>query len=215
MKIDMRALQVMDKIFKEHDITYWLDCGTLLGAIREGKYIEWDGDIDISIFFKDVLRVYMLQKEFKKYGYEFRGLPKPGICKDKDHLICIIAAKIQDGKLVQMFGWNSVTKLVYLMSRHLKLGLIRQPLFLLSVLIAAPRLKWGEYKWLGNFAYVKMCGDYYPIPEHVEEYLEYRYSSNWRTPIKGIPWLKMERAINLQRWHGEDEKAYVFKEKSE
>lgn len=212
MPIEIEVLQVLDKIFKEHDITYWLDCGTLLGAVRESKPIDWDLDIDISIFFKDLLRVYMLKKEFQKYGYEFRGLPKPGIYKDGEHLICIVTVEIQDGYLVQMFGWNWATKLGYFVNKYLKSGLIYQSLFLLSVLVAAPRLKWGEYKWLGNFAYVKMCGDYYPIPEHIEDYLEYRYSSNWRTPIRGIPWLKMEKAINSQRWHRFDEKAYVFED---
>ena len=213
--IDMKALQIMDKIFKEHDITYWLDCGTLLGAVREGSYIKWDLDIDISIFFKDVLRVYFLKKEFRKYGYEFKGLPKPGICKGKAHLICIITVKIQNGRLVQMFGWNLITKLGYFVNKYIKSGFIYQSLFLLSILISAKRLKWGEYKWLGNFAYVKMCGDYYPIPEHVEEYLTYRYGYDWRTPIRGIPWLKVEKTLNAPRWHGKDEKAYVFEKETE
>eukprot|EP00794_Sanderia_malayensis_P007581 gene7581-8420_t len=35
--------------FQAHKITYWLDYGTLLGAIRYGGVIPWDGDGDVSI----------------------------------------------------------------------------------------------------------------------------------------------------------------------
>ena len=206
----MKALRVLDKIFKEHDITYWLDTGTLLGAIREGKPIAWDFDIDISIFFKDLLEVFMLQKEFKKYGYRFQGFPKPGIYRGEKHFICVMPIKIYDKHLVQMFGWNLARKLGYFVSKYLRLtNLMRHFLFLFSLMTVAPRLKWGEYKWLGNFAYVEMCGDYYPIPEYVEEYLEYRYTSDWIIPIKGINWLKKEKTINSQRWYKHDEKAHV------
>ena len=44
------------RVCDENDITYFLSDGALLGAAREGKFIPWDDDIDISMPYEDYLR---------------------------------------------------------------------------------------------------------------------------------------------------------------
>lgn len=40
--IALEALKRVKDILDYYNIEFWLDCGTLLGAARDGKIIPWD-----------------------------------------------------------------------------------------------------------------------------------------------------------------------------
>lgn len=57
-------LKEIDKVCKKHNITYWLDGGSMLGCARHQGFIPWDDDLDIAVFEEDYFRLLSyLEKE--------------------------------------------------------------------------------------------------------------------------------------------------------
>ena len=50
------VLSEIDTICKNHDITYFADWGTFLGAVRHGGFVPWDDDLDICMLRDDYLK---------------------------------------------------------------------------------------------------------------------------------------------------------------
>lgn len=70
-KVQLRLLDILveiDKVCRRHNIDYWLDSGTLLGAVRHGGFIPWDDDVDICVCRKDYKRLRsVLMSELPEY----------------------------------------------------------------------------------------------------------------------------------------------------
>ena len=78
------VLKIVAKLLEENDIKYWLDFGTLIGAVRHGGWIPWDNDLDISIHQDDWDKmVKFLTRYFKDSNeYMFIDVLKIKGCKE-------------------------------------------------------------------------------------------------------------------------------------
>lgn len=54
-------------------VRYWLEGGSLLGAMRNGDILPWDHDVDIGIYREDIKRCMWLQKAKSKPVIDSKG----------------------------------------------------------------------------------------------------------------------------------------------
>jgi lipopolysaccharide cholinephosphotransferase len=71
-EILVKMLKDAKNVFLNNGLEFWLDCGTLLGAIRDNGFIPWENDIDLGAWKSknDFEEKRKIRKEFIKLGYE-------------------------------------------------------------------------------------------------------------------------------------------------
>ena len=73
-------LKTVAEVFKQNNITFWLEFGTLLGAYREHDFIKHDCDVDFGAFLSDArkIRKVLLDAGFQLY-HEFKIVNDDGL----------------------------------------------------------------------------------------------------------------------------------------
>lgn len=72
----MEVLMLIDSICKKHNISWYADFGTLLGAVRHKGYIPWDDDIDISMLRPDYERFLSIVEDELPEGFILKSMYK-------------------------------------------------------------------------------------------------------------------------------------------
>jgi lipopolysaccharide cholinephosphotransferase len=163
-------LKDIHDLFEDHGITYWMDGGTLLGAVRHGGLIPWDDDLDLDIYATQDSLLLSLKPILATLGYEL--------------LPVWFGYKIfpQDGEVLLSEKIKHPSLDIFLMAQELDKTVYRprppstghwayregEPIYL----TAEELYPLTEY----TFGSLKVWGPHNPLP-----FLNYLYSDNWNT----------------------------------
>lgn len=156
------------RIFRNNNIPFWLDSGTLLGIIREGRSLKWHKNIDIAvngIYYDDVIR---LEKQFFP-NYRFKKMiDRSGriwINNDfpKLKILKTFRPHRRSGKKIKVtFKYKKDGKFVWVDKRS---------------------CKWVDSSYFDKLDTIKILNTQYPIPSSSQHYLRERYG-DWQKEEK-------------------------------
>ena len=70
---DVKLLQIIDAICQKNGLEYWMDSGTLLGAVRHKGFIPWDDDTDLCMDRENYLKAREILPEVcAHYGIDVK-----------------------------------------------------------------------------------------------------------------------------------------------
>lgn len=70
--VELQMLEKFIDVCERNNLSYFLDGGTLLGAVRHKGFIPWDDDIDVIMPRKDYDRLWEIAAEEFQYPYFFQ-----------------------------------------------------------------------------------------------------------------------------------------------
>ncbi|MEY8389761.1 LicD family protein [Lachnospiraceae bacterium 45-W7] len=71
--VQLNLLDYFDKLCRKHQLHYFVDYGTLLGAVRHQGFIPWDDDIDVVMFRDDYEKLKEIALEEVASPYFFQN----------------------------------------------------------------------------------------------------------------------------------------------
>jgi len=143
------------EILDELNITYFLIGGVLLGAKRDHDFIEWDWDVEINLFTKDLndnfeaIMIKLLQQNFKIEA-----------CRKTETDSKIDLYKNYP-KEVTGYTLNSYT--------HDKI----------NAKYFRNRVSFPDH-FLKEFEIIEFCGKKFNAPKPISDYLTYQFGNDWR-----------------------------------
>ena len=161
-------IEVINDALTKANARFFVDCGTLLGIIRDKKLIEYDRDMDFGIWFDDDFGPEDLDRVMNDIGFKkvsegkFRGKTEEmTYSKGVVHVDFFNHTEVGDESWLYVF-YRDIEK-TYPSSKHCSVIIQKR--------VHIPGLK----KMTINRITMN-------IPENVEPYLASAYTENWRIP---------------------------------
>lgn len=170
-KANLEILRAIKAICEKHNITYLIDSGTLLGAVRHRGFIPWDDDIDLCFRreefekFRTIANLELPKNMELVMPYEYRDgeafydfVPRVIYLDSRRHSDADEDMTFYDGKL------NHLWVDLFIIDRLPKNGLssklmrLKQQIFFGMGMAHRRRLDWSKYKGLAKLeVFVLVC----------------------------------------------------------
>jgi len=187
-------------------VEYWLDQGSLLGAIRDKDFIPWDTDIDIGAMYSGFNKIVQKISEFQRRGFLVRISDFKIHLRKNDVSVNIVLYRIsrEEAWLCWQMDGLKYTYLIMSLVNVLSHGHLYKNKFSLEriIYLAAPyflriffrRILYRIWESLGGkYLILRTPKTYYErldtvlfhnmeisVPSPIEGYLAYKYGRNWR-----------------------------------
>lgn len=165
-------------------IPYWLEGGTQIGIVREGRLLPWDNDMDISLYDDQKWKFPLLVLILILRGHRLTL---------QNHQADLGPFKKGELKIIKVRNFT----------RSLKKGNVTLDIFVKRevdeqcywvVGIKNRALKSTPAHFTRSLGSISFKGDDYTIPEDHDGYLTYRYG-DWKTPQKEWDFMVDDQAI--------------------
>ena len=198
----LALLKVTVEALERHGVRYYLDFGTLIGAVREKGFIPWDDDVDISIANEEdyqnipgILKEIRAQYKYRTYVFSFKSsrmkFTRRGEAVRTDDLFftdknSLQMAKLRNNKFWRFGRGNTCLDIFfkYQYNGH-------------KYWLAYGKVNSVPTEFLNDQDLVKI--KFYDlecyIPMNYDEYLTYKYG-NWRVPNNNWTHDKDDFSIN-------------------
>ena len=225
-----KILKEVRDVLNEENVEFWLNFGCLLGAVRDGKFISYDNDIEINAWKHKVTEQQMrnVSRKLCQRGFNvYYSTLTDYISIRKNNIPIGFSTYRLDGnnavrphEPVEEHGFNtSIARFFYNVSEVFArnrvgkintetiLGMRRLLIFLaVAVTSLVPNKLRRKFAILFRIISMKIkkgygqtsiparfylelrdltfYGEMFKVPQNTEEYLEFVYGPDWRTPMR-------------------------------
>jgi len=157
------SLKAFAKVMKKHKIPFWLEYGTQLGAVREGRIIPHDNDGDIGVMLSSVEKMKGLKDDFEVERIMMAYQP--------NHIF--INYKINDREWLA-----TVDVYTFTVKEH------KGKKWLVRIENGKEFDVRSPFKYYEKLKTIYFLGEIFFIPWMAIEALEFVYGEEWKTAIK-------------------------------